>query len=113
MNKDGKISFNEFWEWWTYGCSNSLEELVFLKLKIMNLLKKAHSEFVRMGGSLESKFNDKIDRHYFAVNMGESKCGTSLAFNINMGNQKLFLIHMENTLKVCSINLIFLINYKS
>lgn len=74
VNKDGKLSFDEFWDWWKFGRSNKLEKLVFFKLKAMNLLKKAHSEFVRMGTSLESKYDNKIDNHYMAVNLGESPC---------------------------------------
>lgn len=38
----------------------------------MNLLKKAHSEFVRMGASLESKYDKSMDNHYLAFNLGES-----------------------------------------
>ena len=52
VNKDGKISFQEFWDWWQYGKIGKLEKLVFMKLKMMNLMKKVHSEFTRFGSSL-------------------------------------------------------------
>lgn len=74
INKDGKISFEELWEWWKYGKGNKLEKFVFFKLKAMNLLKSAHSEFIRMGASLESKYDSALDNHYIAVNLGESAC---------------------------------------
>ncbi len=41
-------------------------------MKGLNLLKKAHTEFVRYGGSLEAKYDNVIDNHYVAVNYGES-----------------------------------------
>ncbi len=41
----------------------------------MNLFKKAHSEFMRMGGSLESKYDKTMDNHYIALNLGEATCG--------------------------------------
>eukprot|EP00828_Plagiopyla_frontata_P002111 TRINITY_DN10145_c0_g1_i1.p1 TRINITY_DN10145_c0_g1~~TRINITY_DN10145_c0_g1_i1.p1 ORF type:complete len:451 (-),score=71.39 TRINITY_DN10145_c0_g1_i1:80-1432(-) len=87
INKDGKISFDEFWDWWQFGRSNKLEKLVFFKLKAMNLLNQAHSEFVRMGGSLESKYDKTLDNHYIAFNMGESKCGTDLEVKVNVNNE--------------------------
>jgi hypothetical protein len=52
INKDGKISFQEFWDWWQFGKNGKLEKLVFMKLKMMNLMKKVHSEFTRFGSSL-------------------------------------------------------------
>lgn len=56
MNKDNQISFNEFWEWWKRGHSNKLEKMVYFKLKAMKSLKKVHSEFTRLGGSLDAKY---------------------------------------------------------
>ena len=69
----------------------------------MNLFNKAHSEFVRMGGSLESsyflikflfyfyfilgKYDKTLDNHYIALNMGESKCGTNLQIKVNVNNE--------------------------
>ena len=47
------ISFEEFWAWWGSGRPNQLESLVYHKLKAMKLLKKAHANFTRLGGSLE------------------------------------------------------------
>lgn len=43
INKDGQISFDEFWNWWQFGKNGHLEKLVFTKLKLMNLLKKVNS----------------------------------------------------------------------
>ena len=88
MNKDGKISFEEFWDWWTYGRANKLERLVFLKLKAMNLLKKAHANFVRYGASLESKFDKSIDHHYIALNMGVPSSETSASVKINIRGEE-------------------------
>ena len=31
INKDGKLSFDEFKEWWIHGKSNGLEALIFQK----------------------------------------------------------------------------------
>lgn len=64
----------------TKGKGNKLEKLVFYKLKALNLLKKAHSEFVHLGASLESKYDTSMDNHYIAVNLGESACGLSLKY---------------------------------
>ena len=41
INKDGKLSFEEFYEWWKYGKENKLEKLIYFKMKAMKLLKKA------------------------------------------------------------------------
>lgn len=45
----------------------------------MNLLKKAHANFVRYGASLESKFDKALDHHYIAVNMGVPVSETSVS----------------------------------
>ena len=47
--------------------------MVYYKLKSLKLLKKAHADFTRFGGSIESKYDEKIDTHYYAFNYGESK----------------------------------------
>jgi hypothetical protein len=52
LNKDYKISFEEFWEWWCWGKEKKLEQLVFFKLKALNLLKRVNVEFTRQGASL-------------------------------------------------------------
>eukprot|EP01006_Ploeotia_vitrea_P034817 TRINITY_DN65803_c0_g1_i1.p1 TRINITY_DN65803_c0_g1~~TRINITY_DN65803_c0_g1_i1.p1 ORF type:complete len:140 (-),score=6.76 TRINITY_DN65803_c0_g1_i1:1031-1450(-) len=72
VNKDKMIDFDEFWDWWSSGRPNKLEKLVYFKLKSMKLLKKAHADFVRIGGSLDAKYDDSIDTHYAAINYGES-----------------------------------------
>lgn len=72
INKDAKISFQEFWDWWQYGKQGKLERLVFMKLKVMNLVKKVHSEFTRFGQSLMQKYQGDKDYHYFALNYGEN-----------------------------------------
>lgn len=72
VNKDGKISFQEFWDWWQYGKMGKLEKLVFMKLKMMNLMKKVHSEFTRFGSSLVQKYDGVKNNHYFAFNYGET-----------------------------------------
>lgn len=33
INKDGKISFSEFYTWWFHGNENGMEDLVYLKMK--------------------------------------------------------------------------------
>lgn len=80
INNDGRISFNEFWDWWVYGRANKLEKMVFLKLKAMNLLKKAHSDFTRFGANFFDKYDNVLDHHYFAFNFGESPNETLLQF---------------------------------
>ena len=37
LNKDGKISFDEFYIWWHHGATNKLEELVYLRMKSLQL----------------------------------------------------------------------------
>jgi len=51
VNKDGKISFQEFWDWWQYEKNGKFKKMVFLKLKMMNLMKNVNSEFTRFGSS--------------------------------------------------------------
>lgn len=62
---------------------------------MMNLLKKAHSEFVRMGTSLESKYDNKIDNHYMAINLGESPCQTLFTTRIYVRGEEQALIYNE------------------
>ncbi|CAD8110193.1 unnamed protein product [Paramecium primaurelia] len=71
QNGDGKISFEEFWDWWQFGKNDKLEKLVFMKLKLMNMLKSINSEFTRYGVSLEQKYDSKLDHHYWAINYGD------------------------------------------
>ncbi|CAD8124591.1 unnamed protein product [Paramecium sonneborni] len=81
-NGDGKISFEEFWEWWQFGKNEKLEKLVFMKLKLMNMLKSINSEFTRFGVSLEQKYEPKLDHHYWAINYGDFQ--SHFKFNIRM-----------------------------
>ena len=48
----------------------------------MNLLKKAHANFVRYGASLESKFDKALDHHYIAFNMGVPASETLLSLKV-------------------------------
>lgn len=89
INKDGRISFDEFWDWWVYGRTNKLEKMVFLKLKTMNLLKKAHSDFTRFGANFFDKYDNILDHHYFAFNLGESPNETLLQFRALLKNQEI------------------------
>lgn len=57
---------------------------MFLKLKAMNLLKKAHANFVRYGASLESKFDKSLDHHYVALNMGVPVPESSVSLKIHL-----------------------------
>ena len=50
----------------------------------MNLLKKAHANFVRYGASLESKFEKALDYHYLAVNMGVPVPETALSLKVTL-----------------------------
>ena len=89
INKDGRISFNEFWDWWIYGRANKLEKMVFLKLKTMNLLKKAHSDFTRFGANFFDKYDNVLDHHYFAFNLGESPNETLVQFRALLKNNEI------------------------
>lgn len=54
INNDGKISFEEFWDFWRREKSGNpslkMDKMIYLKLKGMKLLSKANSEFIRFGG---------------------------------------------------------------
>ncbi|KAL4451067.1 hypothetical protein ABPG74_021389 [Tetrahymena malaccensis] len=88
QNSDKKISFEEFWAWWSSGKPNKLEKLVYYKLKGMKLLKLAHTEFTRMGASLDSKYEKSIDSHYIALNYGSSKGDLSAHINLYIQHSK-------------------------
>ncbi|CAD8195367.1 unnamed protein product [Paramecium pentaurelia] len=74
INKDNQISFDEFWNWWQFGKNGHLEKLVFMKLKLMNLLKKVNSQFTRFGISFFEKQDKNYDHHYWAINYGDQPC---------------------------------------
>ncbi|CAD8103097.1 unnamed protein product [Paramecium sonneborni] len=82
INKDGQISFDEFWNWWQFGKNGHLEKLVFMKLKLMNLLKKVNSEFTRFGISFFEKQDRNFDHHYWAINYGDQPCHLRIDSNI-------------------------------
>lgn len=49
----------------------------------MKLLKSVHSDFTRLGGSLEQKFEKQtMDQHYVAINYGESPGKTRINMKI-------------------------------
>lgn len=50
------------------GGDNKLEALVYMKLKSLNMLKKAHMMHERLGGLLENKYGDDDERNvHFGV----------------------------------------------
>lgn len=95
-NGDKKISFEEFWIWWTSGKPSKMEKLVYYKLKAMKILKKAHSEFTRAGLSID-KFENSIDTHYFALNYGTSKGLSKVDLEILLkSTKKYWLLYVHN-----------------
>ncbi|KAM3139415.1 hypothetical protein pb186bvf_008440 [Paramecium bursaria] len=70
-NNDGKISFDEFWNWWQFGKDDKFEKLVTQKLKLLGLLKKTYQEFTRFGIPLDQKLDAVYDNHYFAFSLGD------------------------------------------
>lgn len=56
----------------------------------MQLLRRAHSEFTRLGGSLENKFDKSVDTHYVALNYGSSPGAVSLHLIINVDHESRF-----------------------
>jgi len=83
------ISFTEFWDWWSSGRPNKLEKLVYYKLKASKLLKKAHGDFMRLGGSLESKYDDKDITHYFAINYGQDLGQSRASLSLHCGHSEI------------------------
>lgn len=54
------------------GKPNKLEKLVYYKLKSMKLLDKAHTNYARLAGNLEQKYEDKLTENYINLAFGES-----------------------------------------
>jgi len=70
-NFDGKITFMEFAEWWRLGKDNKMEKMVYMKLKALNMLKKARQAHTRYGTLLESKYGDKNQKNvHVGVSVG-------------------------------------------
>lgn len=64
VNKDGKISFDEFKFWWEKGHKGSLGKLVFLKAKSMKVTNSILNSFNEVGISLDvnqSKFIELLE----------------------------------------------------
>lgn len=78
-NKDNKISFDEFFVWWSFGRENKLEKLVYLQLKAMNLLNKAKAAYNKVGGLLEAKYNKDVSSHFFNVSLGSQESKSSIS----------------------------------
>ena len=54
------------------GKDNKMEQMVYLKLKGLSLLKKASIASSRFGGLLENKYGDEDqNNYYFGVQVGE------------------------------------------
>jgi hypothetical protein len=94
-NKDGKISFGEFAIWWNSGKATKLEGLVYYQLKAHKLLSKAHSDLTRLGQSLDTKYDNTVEAHYFGIQAGESEHKTKLDFKAAFGGteEKLLFEH--------------------
>ena len=78
--------------WWRLGGDNKLEKLVFLKLKSLNLLKKAHIACNRFGGLLENKYGEEDERNFHlgfscgAPVDNKTATGLRVAFNNDVVN---------------------------
>ncbi|KAL4469444.1 hypothetical protein ABPG74_004697 [Tetrahymena malaccensis] len=88
VNKDQKISFEEFWEWWKLGRPNKLEKMVYYKLKSMKLLKKAHADFLRLGSALDVKYDKSVDKLYVALNYGSHPGDTRIQAKVHLNTQE-------------------------
>ncbi|KAL4487907.1 hypothetical protein ABPG72_022767 [Tetrahymena utriculariae] len=88
VNKDQKISFEEFWEWWKLGRPNKLEKMIYYKLKSMKLLKKAHANFLRLGSALDVKYDKSVDKVYVALNYGSHPGDTRIQAKVHLNTQE-------------------------
>jgi hypothetical protein len=52
-NKDGKISFEEFKEWWIKGHKGKLNDLIILKSKSLKACNQLKQQFKEKGVSLK------------------------------------------------------------
>jgi len=96
-NKDGKISFTEFSIWWHSGKATKLEGLVYYQLKAHKLLTKAHADITRVGQSLDTKYDNTVENHYFGIQAGESEHKTKIDFKAAFGGSEEKLL-FEHTL---------------
>ena len=62
LNKDGKISLEEFNFWWTHGKTSKLEELVWLRMKSLKLSNRIKSKVAKWGGFKHSA--DRANHSY-------------------------------------------------
>lgn len=67
IDKDGKVSFDEFYLWWLHGKKNGLEDVVFLQMKTQKALTKVRKAI----GKLEAPGAHQNSDHHIAVNVGQ------------------------------------------
>jgi len=85
VNKDKKISFKEFSDWWYYGKVNKMESLVFLKLKMMNLLSKNKALQSRLGKVLADKYEGDLDKISFGIQVGDTEPKSRIQLKLSTG----------------------------
>lgn len=71
-DKDGKVSFDEFFTWWYYGHEGGLEDLVFMKMKGQKYLNKVGKKLGKIGGLLDNKADLENSEHFMGINIGEA-----------------------------------------
>jgi len=101
-DKDGKISFDEFFIWWRNGASNKMEALVYLQLKTQKLLSKIHGGLSRLGNTLESKY-ENIDQSYIAVQSGDASNPTT-SIHVHGGLALKDETHRKNIISKLGVN---------
>lgn len=89
INKDGKISFEEFKYWWETGHEGPLGNLVFLRAKSMKLTNSFLAHLSQAGVDLGSFAKDKSDSVSLHMQLGEStKEGMGIKCSVSQGGSQ-------------------------
>jgi hypothetical protein len=87
-SKDGKISLEEFRNWYLYGKVNKLGKLVQIRMKALNLLDKNNAVNKRIGKALKKlDAGAKAEEFGFHVSFGKEKSKSRCSVKLEFGKE--------------------------
>lgn len=86
IDKNGKISFQEFYDWWRYGKLNNLKALLYTKMKaqkVKNKLKKFMDD--KVGNINSNPASQEYSSSILNIQIGDDPIQSELCINVFSG----------------------------
>ena len=87
LDGNGKISFDEFYQWWHHGINNNLRNLVQLKMKAMRASIKLKNKLQKIGGITDAAQDQQVVDMNYLIQVGDEPPRSFLELTVVTGKE--------------------------